>query len=126
MLICLSCQMLGQEVSQSDECISNQAFLMRLAQILLHHLAPLLRSPYIIEACCVPLLESLCKVTSVSGLSMNETPHGKKHRLMLFLDMMFAFLEVSSFIVYLFLIYLTTLSILKVMWCQILLLWLTQ
>lgn len=108
-MICLSCQMLGQDVSQSDESISNQAFLMRLAEILVHHLAPLLLSPYIIEACFVPLLESLCKVTSVSGLSMNETPDGKKHRLMLFLDMMFAFLEVSSFIVYFFLIYLTML-----------------
>ncbi|PNF35407.1 hypothetical protein B7P43_G01736 [Cryptotermes secundus] len=86
-------EILGQDASQSDESISNQAFLMRLAQMLLHHLAPLLLSPYIIEACFVPLLESLCKVTSVSGLSMNETPDGKKHRLMLFLDMMFAFLE---------------------------------
>ncbi|KAJ4433729.1 E3 ubiquitin-protein ligase RNF123 [Periplaneta americana] len=86
-------EMLGQDVSQSDEPISNQALLMGLAGIFLHPLAPLLLSPYIAEACLVPFLESLCNLSSVSGRSKNKTPSGKKRRLMLFLDLMWAFLE---------------------------------
>jgi len=98
LMICLSCQMLGQDVSQSDEPITNQALLMGLARIFLHPLAPLLLSPYITEACLVPFLESLCNLSSVFGRSKNKTTGGKKRRLMLFLDMMWAFLEVSYLI----------------------------
>lgn len=94
-MIYLSCQMRGQDVSQSDEPITNQALLMGLARIFLHPLAPLLLSPYITEACLVPFLKSLCNLSSVSGHSENKTPSDKKRRLMLFLDMMWAFLEVS-------------------------------
>jgi hypothetical protein len=90
--------MLGQDVSQSDEPITNQALLMGLARIFLHPLAPLLLSPYITEACLVPFLESLCNLSSVFGRSKNKTTGGKKRRLMLFLDMMWAFLEVSYLI----------------------------
>lgn len=86
-------EMLGQEVSQSDEPISNQALLMGLAGIFLLPLGPLLLSPYITEACLVPFLESLCSLSSVSGRSKNKTPSGKKRRLMLFLDLMWGILE---------------------------------
>jgi hypothetical protein len=107
--------MLGHDVSRPDEPITNQALLMGLARIFLHPLAPLLLSPYIVEACLVPFLESLCKLSSVSALPKNRTPGGKKRRLMLFLDMMWAFLEVSYFVIYLFLIYLMMLSISEIM-----------
>lgn len=98
LMICLSCQMLGQEVPQPEEPITNQALLMGLARIFLHPLASLLLSPYITEACLVPFLEGLCNLSSVSGRFKNKTPSGKKRRLMLFLDMMWAFLEVSCFV----------------------------
>lgn len=97
-MICLSCQMLGQEVSQPEEPITNQTLLMGLARIFLHPLAPLLLSSYITDACLVPFLESLCNLSSVSGCSKNKTPSGKKRRFMLFLDMLWAFLEVSYFV----------------------------
>jgi hypothetical protein len=98
LMICLSCQMLGQDVPPPDEPITNQALLMGLARIFLHPLAPLLLSPYITEACLVPFLESLCNFSSVCGRSKNKTPSGKRRRLMLFLDMMWTFLEVSCVI----------------------------
>jgi hypothetical protein len=87
-----------QDVSQCDEPVTNEAVLMGLAWTFLHPLAPLLLSPYITEACLVPFLESLCNLSSVSGHFKNKTPSGKKRRLMLFLDMMWAFLEVRYFI----------------------------
>jgi hypothetical protein len=104
LMICLSFQMLDEAVFQSSGPITKQAVMMRFSQIFLHLLAPLLLSPYIVEACLLPLLESLCKVSSVSGLSKNRTAGGKKHGLMLFLDVMWAFLEVSSLIICLFLV----------------------
>jgi hypothetical protein len=94
LMICLSCQMLGQEVPEPDEPITNQALLMGLAGTFLQPLAPLLASPYITEACLVPFLESLCHLSSVCGHFKIKTPSDKKRRLMLFLDMMWAFLEV--------------------------------
>ena len=98
LMICLSCQMLGQDVPEPDEPITNQALLMGLAGTFLQPLAPLLLSPYVTEACLVPFLESLCHLSSVCGHFEIKTPSGKKRRLVLFLDMMWAFLEVRCFI----------------------------
>jgi hypothetical protein len=90
--------MLGQDVPQPDEPITGQALLMGLAQIFLQPLAPLLLSPYITEACLVPFLEILCHLSSIWAHFENKTPSDNKRRHLLFLDMMWAFLEVRFFI----------------------------
>jgi hypothetical protein len=93
-MFCLLSQMIGPEVSQSEEPISNQALLMGIGKSILDPLAPLLVSSYVTEACLVPFLETLCNLSTPSELNKIKTPVGKKRRLMLFLDMMWAFFEV--------------------------------
>ncbi|PSN30203.1 hypothetical protein C0J52_21037 [Blattella germanica] len=75
-------EILGQDGTQSEERITNQALLMGLARNFFHPLGPLLLSSYITEACLVPFLERLCNL-STTGRPKNKTPAGKKRRLML-------------------------------------------
>ncbi|KAJ9584194.1 hypothetical protein L9F63_021458, partial [Diploptera punctata] len=86
-------EVLGPEVSQSNEPMSNQALLMGLAKNILDPLGPLFLSPYIIESCLVPFLENLCNLSPSSERNKSKAPMGKKRRLLLFLDMIWAFFE---------------------------------
>ncbi|XP_067001612.2 E3 ubiquitin-protein ligase RNF123 isoform X2 [Anabrus simplex] len=75
------------------EPVTNDAVLMGLARSFFHHLAPLLLSPYITEACLVPFLESLCHLSSTPGRTKYQIPAAKRRKLLTFLDMLWIFLE---------------------------------
>ncbi|CAG2053321.1 unnamed protein product [Timema podura] len=88
-------EMIGLESSpQVEDVMSNQALLMGLAREFLRPMAPLLLSPYIVEACLMVMLKELCRVPEVLGRSKtNVLSVREKRRLTLLLDMMWAFLE---------------------------------
>nr|QVD39346.1 E3 ubuquitin-protein kinase RNF123 [Schistocerca gregaria] len=75
-----------------EDVTSNQALLMGLAGVLIDPLAPLLLSSYISEACLLPFLELLCGVPA-DYMQPEGNTREKKHKFLIFMDLLWAFLE---------------------------------
>lgn len=86
----------GTSKTSTSETISVSSLYLGLAGNFVPHLAPLLSMPYVIEALLVPFLESLCDIVHVKPLAFQKgnTATARKYKLEIFLDMLWAFLEV--------------------------------
>ncbi|GLH11947.1 E3 ubiquitin-protein ligase [Gryllus bimaculatus] len=78
----------SQSIGVTSEPMTDEALLLALAHTIIGHLAPLLLSPYITEACLMPFLESLC-----SNCQPKKGKDKSNRKLHLFLDLLWAFLE---------------------------------
>ncbi|XP_051159661.1 E3 ubiquitin-protein ligase RNF123-like isoform X2 [Leptopilina boulardi] len=76
-----------------DNAMSVRAFLVCLARLILKHLGPLLKEPYVTVALFVPFVRRLCGIKKESALNLVKKKESGECELMICLDLLWTFLE---------------------------------